>query len=275
MNKITNIVICVVGCGGTGSSFVELMTRYLSQNFNQSRLKIRNMLLIDGDIVEEKNLRNQAFIKEDVGYPKSAVLADAMNQYLSAGGATVRWKAYDKYLRSSDELVELLKAAKDGYDKDTLYCIFGCCDNHNCRLMMEEVFDNISFPNVFLYDSANEFKNGEVVFAHKLGRMIYSPVRSEIFPDIKNGDLRNVTELSCEELNSVAPQHLLVNRMAAQTLMQGFISIFEESSPKFGFCVFNAASMNSQFYERRICEDGEEAEKQRQRRKNTCKKKAD
>lgn len=273
MDKIKEIVICVVGCGGTGSSFVELLTRYLSQNHNQSRLRIRSMLLIDGDIVEEKNLRNQAFIKEDVGYPKSAVMADAMNQYLSAGGATVRWTAYDKYLVSSDELSELLENARGkAYKKDTLYCILGCCDNHNCRLMMEDVFNDISFPNVFLYDSANEFKNGEVVFAHKLERTFYSPARSEIFPDIKNGDLRNVTELSCEELNSVAPQHLLVNRMAAQTLMQGFISIFEEGVPKFGFCVFNAASMNLQFYERRT-ENGEDTE--RQRGKNTRKKKAD
>ena len=274
MKEIKEVILCVVGCGGTGSSFVELLTRYLSQNHNQSRLRIREMLLIDGDIVEEKNLKNQAFIMDDVGYPKSAVLADAMNQYLAAGNASVRWKSYNKYIVSSKELQSLIEEHCKSVTKETLVCIFGCCDNHNCRLMMEDIFNSTKFPNIFLYDSANEFKNGEVVFAHKINMQVHSPCRSVIFPDIKTGDLRNVTEMSCEELNNVAPQHLLVNRFAAQVLMQGFTSMFEEGVPKFGFCVFNAASMNSQFYERRVDYGSKEKSGQtRKRGSNKGKKK--
>lgn len=276
MKEIKQIILCVVGCGGTGSSFIELLTRYLSQNFNQTRLRIRTMLVIDGDTVEEKNLRNQAFIKDDVGYPKSAVMADAMNQYLAAGSATVRWKAYDKYIISSKELEKLVCGHMNDYNPgETVVCLFGCCDNHNCRLMMEDVFHSPVLPNVFLYDSANEFKNGEVVFAHKIDGVVYSLCRSEIFPDIKQGDLRNVTEMSCEELNNVAPQHLLVNRMAAQILMMGFTSMFEDGVPKFGFCVFNVTSMNSQFYERRVLHGLSQNEKRGKDKADTRKERYD
>lgn len=240
-NYINAITVCVVGVGGTGSSFAELFTRYIGDK-GQS-LNISSLMLIDGDFVEEKNLKNQAYMKEDVGFCKAAVMADALNSFLPSH--CVHWMGYNTYLQDAKQLINLLTTSQ--YNEHRLFILIGCSDNHNCRLIMENVFNHDSLENVFLYDSANEYKNGECVFAHKLHNRVFSPPRSVIFPDVKKGDLRNVTELSCAELNSVDPQHIIINRLAALQLMMGLISFFEDGVPRYGFSIFDA-SMSTQFF---------------------------
>ena len=44
--------IIVVGCGGTGSNLIALLSQYAI-----SERKIKNIILVDGDKVEEKNFR--------------------------------------------------------------------------------------------------------------------------------------------------------------------------------------------------------------------------
>ncbi len=235
--------IAIVGCGGTGSAFIEKFTRYLAA-FRKHNLPIEKLLIIDGDSVETKNLKNQAFMPEDVGYKKSAVLADCMNGFLNDAGSDFIYQSYGEYLVNHQELMDIIGATGE---KDELVIIIGACDNHACRLLMEDVFFDEKLPNVFLYDSANEFKTGEVVFAHKIKSRVLSEPRSKLFPDVLSGDLRNVTEMSCEELNNVAPQHILINQLAALQLMMGLTSFLEDGKMMSGVSYFNA-SMSTQFF---------------------------
>ncbi len=59
--------IIVVGCGGTGGFVADGLARMLPQNIN--------LILIDMDKVEERNLNRQSFTTVDIGLLKSEALA--------------------------------------------------------------------------------------------------------------------------------------------------------------------------------------------------------
>jgi len=65
-NRYTPAVI-VVGCGGTGGFVADGLARLLPQT--------NNLVLIDMDTVEERNLNRQSFTAADVGLFKSEALA--------------------------------------------------------------------------------------------------------------------------------------------------------------------------------------------------------
>ena len=67
-NKDLLFNIVVVGTGATGSQLMPPLTQLLS-NLEGHRLSI-----IDADHVEEKNLKNQKFLKEDIGKSKAQVI---------------------------------------------------------------------------------------------------------------------------------------------------------------------------------------------------------
>jgi hypothetical protein len=62
----------VVGCGGTGGYVAEALVRLLPQNVQ--------IILVDFDRVEERNLIRQNFFREDVGKYKSVALAERLTQ---------------------------------------------------------------------------------------------------------------------------------------------------------------------------------------------------
>lgn len=57
--------ITLVGCGGIGSSLAMTL----------AKLGIKNLVLIDDDIVEPHNIPNQAYYPDDIGKPKVEALA--------------------------------------------------------------------------------------------------------------------------------------------------------------------------------------------------------
>jgi len=226
--------IIVVGAGGTGSYFLKEFSRYLYQN-DKALNHIFEMCIIDGDEVEGKNLKRQAFIEDDIGLPKSVVMASALNDAFS-----LHWTGFDQYLLRAEELED------DCYDGNVIPIIVGCVDNHACRLVCEEFFNN--HESCIYYDSANEFSSGEVVFAVKKDGVVLSPLRSSIFPDIKKGDLRNVEEMSCTELNEVAPQHIAANMNAGLILLNAMTTLFEDGIVTGGMTLFDIKQMYCQYF---------------------------
>lgn len=63
-NKINNIKIAIIGCGGVGSPLAQLLVR---GGFN-------NLLLVDNDMIDESNLQRQIYNYEDIGKIKSTSL---------------------------------------------------------------------------------------------------------------------------------------------------------------------------------------------------------
>lgn len=228
----------MIGAGGTGTYFLKEFSRFLSGD-EELKKKLSCAWIVDGDLVEMKNLKRQAFSEEDVGQKKSAVMAEVLN---AAFGLS--WSAHGDYLT---DMSQLKKMAEDSYcwmpSSTTVPLLIGCVDNHAARLLCEKFFK--SCENCIYFDSANEFSSGEIVFASRFGGKTVSPLRSEVFPEIKKKRHKAVTEMSCTELNAVSPQHIAVNMNAGLYLLSAVSALLQEGRVASGVVFFDAATMTS------------------------------
>ncbi len=237
MDKKIRYSIAVIGSGGTGTYFLKEFSRYLSSGVHRSDIK--GLVIFDGDTVEEKNLSRQAFSDEDIGCNKASVMAEVLNASFGTD-----WESFTQYITKPEDLTSVVSCGKS-YDAINVPVIVGCVDNHACRLVLEKVFED-SESCIYL-DSANEYTTGEVVCSYKLNGFVVSPLRSTLFPDVKRGaDLRARTEMSCEELNNVAPQHIATNMRAGNILLSEVCSLLD-GLPHPGLITFDLATMEQEY----------------------------
>ena len=225
----------VIGSGGTGTYFLKEFSRYLGSGVHRD--KVRNCIVIDGDTVEEKNLARQAFTEDDIGMSKSSVMADVLNSSFGTD-----WKAYSFYLSKAEELDQVLRSAQYSAARHVPVLI-GCVDNHAARLVLEEFFNKAE--DCIYFDSANEYSAGEVVLSYKLDGNVISPLRSKLFPDILRAG-KGRLEMSCEELNNAAPQHIATNMRAGNILLAEVCSLLDDI-PHPGLVTFDIATLSQEF----------------------------
>ena len=115
--------IVVVGCGGTGSWLLPKLVKTINDGIRKSIIrKDVKLILIDGDIVEEKNLVRQNFIEQDIGQNKAEVMASRYGPHLiNENGAIF----IDKYIADSEQYEKLTAEDKDFYfDFEEMYTFF-------------------------------------------------------------------------------------------------------------------------------------------------------
>lgn len=195
--------IVVVGCGGTGSHYIKELGRLIYGKRGAGN-KLR-LVLVDGDVVEEKNLVRQAFLAQDIGQNKAQVMAEILDQAYG-----VKAEYYDNYIDSAQDLKKMVR-------DDAVAVLIGCVDNHQCRQSMHRFY--IESKDCIYMDSANEFSVGEVVVGSRIGGMEMYPDRCQYFPEVLEAKERKRSEESCEVLNVSEPQHVLTNQMAAWILL--------------------------------------------------------
>lgn len=232
----------VIGAGGTGTYFLKEFSRFLSGN-EEMKKQISSMVIFDGDEVERKNLARQCFIEDDIGRNKASVMAEVLNETFD-----LEYEAHGCYLNNIDQLSKQF---------GTVPIIISCVDNHGCRLLLEKYFKKQE--SCVYFDSANEYDTGEVVYAYKSNRKIGGPVRSHYFPQIKKGDVRNREEISCEELNNVAPQHIFTNMQAGHLLCVGLANLLNGVITP-GFAYFNSFNYSCDFVPWKGCVEDESKE---------------
>ena len=110
-------------------------------------------------------------------------------------------------------------------------------------MVLEKYFKKQS--DCILFDSANEYETGEVVFAYKEQKKEIGKPRSFYFPEVKEPS-KSRSEMSCTELNSVAPQHIATNMLAANQLLCGICNYLEDVIHP-GFTMFNSFRFSSSF----------------------------
>ena len=109
--------VYIVGCGGTGSALIKEFARYLSSK-HYSYVNVVDVTLIDGDIVEKKNLDRQAFIESDINHNKAEAMALAVQEVFG-----LNFYHYPHYLTRYEQLEDLLREEEGSI-------IIGCVDNH-------------------------------------------------------------------------------------------------------------------------------------------------
>ncbi len=229
-------VIVIVGCGGTGGYLIPALCNYLEVKERGLKEADRSSLvLIDGDTVEAKNLERQYFSEDDIGENK----AISFEKRIAEAGLSANVFAYDRYLETPEEL----KAIADNYKGEKIFV--GCVDNMHARNVIKRTFH--MYDDAVYIDGGNEFKNGQCVYAAKNSGVIISPDYSFYFVENLEGE-KSRTQMSCTELNSVSPQHVLANRVSAELILHGIVQLYEGVTPR-GMSLFELAKGFSVKYE--------------------------
>lgn len=204
--EITSIL--VIGAGGTGSYVVPGLAREVF-----TMTKRPQMVLCDGDIVEEKNLKRQHFIASDIGQNKAKALAD---RYSAAFGLTIGYR--DEFITTKEGFGELIRDGKG----PTI--IITCVDNIKTRMLIREAIAEHDGHDVYWIDCGNEDVAGQVVLSARCpwwkmkeieGGRYPMPDVFDIYPELLERPDKLPTEMSCAELAASSPQYGFVNLTAA------------------------------------------------------------
>lgn len=256
--------IVQIGTGGTGGYIVQHLAQMLGTlNCPHS------YVLVDPDVIENKNLKNQLFLEEEIGEKKAEVLAE---RYATAYNLNISTYT-EKYVESVNEITSLFSKeyldAGNGsfhYDVRLVPILIGSVDNGYTRQQLHKAF--LELPSCIYIDSGNEsvivpqdWQNrpinewsdeelslyresgwtGQIVCGIKMGKKIIQPPLCEVYPDILAAtDTIKPSEVSCSDLTSSDPQRLIVNKMAAHAVMMYMSEILEDRCIENHKTVFHA-----------------------------------
>jgi molybdopterin/thiamine biosynthesis adenylyltransferase len=189
-NIPTNIF--VVGCGGTGSRLIPSLIQFIRsitrEHVPTGWLGNTNIILIDGDIVEQKNLIRQNFIASDVGKNKAAVLA---NRYGKAYGMNV--VAHPKFItegtspdRFRNEVMQSTGLQLHEYNDMVIMCVDSAAARKIVMMALTTSYDSVQTTFI---DAGNEDSFGQVRMFHNtilLDR--YSKTEEDLRNKFRNPD---------------------------------------------------------------------------------------
>jgi len=172
----------IIGCGGVGSALVPSFCLLKSP---------AEVTLIDGDIIERKNLNRQLFTADQIGMNKAVALAGKYGCH-----ALPEWYARGKLRHTRS---------------DWLICLV---DNHRTRLEVLETCDDYGCHAIF---AANEMHSAEAYYYRRAWQntprdpRVYYP---ELLTD-ESGDPRRASIGCTGEVQDANRQLVSANLMAA------------------------------------------------------------
>lgn len=191
-------VFIVVGVGGTGSLFARDLPKLLIGTNHQ-------IVLVDGDVVEKKNMKRQSYQDQDVGMKKAIALSKKINTFY-----LVDCEALGQYV-TQDELLILIQRYK-GY----IPILIGCVDNNKTRILLEKTFN--ALEDVIYIDSANSEFDGNIYCAVRSHGEQQGAVRGQTYKFELD---HHPTEKSCQEESAKGnTQFLLTNLKMAVALIE-------------------------------------------------------
>jgi Dinucleotide-utilizing enzymes involved in molybdopterin and thiamine biosynthesis family 2 len=198
------VKIVMLGAGGTGGHIAVNLYRIL----HAAKQKVR-FILVDGDLVEEKNLVRQHFSPADLGQNKALALAE---RYAEVYGLMAEY--IPEFIESDVTLYKLLESSvKKKRTPEELVILIGAVDNNKSHQMCDRVF--YQCQNLVYIDSGNGEHNGQMVCGvRQKGKTVLEPVAA-LYPDILAEGDSFPTEVSCAEASVSAPQSIMANVMAA------------------------------------------------------------
>jgi molybdopterin/thiamine biosynthesis adenylyltransferase len=165
-HTIPNTII-VIGCGGTGSRLVPQLAQFIK---TCSWVINPSIILVDDDVVEEKNLLRQNFIRSDVGKPKARVLAERYGQAYGVNISSVVARISQKR-GDIGNYTSIIQPTEDGVEIGDINSamVIMCVDSAEARRSILQAFGmaNRAARNaLFWIDAGNEDSYGQVSFFH-------------------------------------------------------------------------------------------------------------
>ena len=143
------IKLWIVGCGGTGSHMADAVAQlWIATNgMKRTPTPLKQIYLVDPDIVELKNVGRQRFCPADVGKHKALALAE---RYALTFG--LRVVAIPEKFRA--EMLE------HGYQ----HILIGCVDNADARESLNDALNRFGYqPSVWWLNCGNWARSGEIL----------------------------------------------------------------------------------------------------------------
>lgn len=217
--------VVMVGCGGTGSHLLPNILQYLSAEALRGR-PMPEIILVDGDTVEQKNLVRQKFTSGDLGMNKAAALA---RRYAGAFGTKI--SVYEGFIENEETLQELAPIGK-------FTLIIGAVDNHRARLIIWEYYNRTVSRGVPIawVDTGNESWHGQAILGLDCGYNSRSPYVKwdqanigeqiapiklptffNVYPDevMRIGSTPLVPQNDCAQMVEENPQTIQANMMSS------------------------------------------------------------
>lgn len=201
--------IAVVGCGGTGGFVAEGLCRMLAPGVQ--------IILIDHDGVEERNLLRQNFYREDIGRFKSQALAERLAKLY---GRAVGWSVLPYGMDPKGEFSR---------NAANFSLTIGCVDNAQARQAIAAQVRS----NQWWIDAGNGENWGQVLIGNSRGRDLFrafNPADQTChrlpLPTIQHPELlsppptEEVRPLSCAELLDTGDQDPTINQTMASLILQ-------------------------------------------------------
>lgn len=142
-------MVVVVGCGGTGSFVAEDLCRILVN----SPLEL---LLVDYDVVEDRNLVRQNFYAEDLGRYKAQVLAERLASRFGRG------VGYSIFPFAKDLVNRGKKSGRWVFKSMRRKIVIGCVDKAASRRGIAESLDY----HDWWIDAGNGYESGQVLLGN-------------------------------------------------------------------------------------------------------------
>lgn len=248
--------VIIVGCGGNGAYLVPLIARFISQSPSEIIQGI-NITLIDGDVIEEKNILRQNFIPSEKGANKAEALAERCN------------RAFGMNITAIPEFFDEKKIAsvfnvghRYGYNGKI---VIGCVDRHEVRNLISQ-YVKTSYKSNSYYDSTstvyidvgNELEAGQLFISGPVtdrssvgkadarrfsGRVLIH----EFYPVIGKTDVKKASP-SCDEATAQGIQRMIVNVKAATLAFEAFEALLSPAEVPFYEITFGPGATNTYYF---------------------------
>ncbi len=204
-------IFILIGAGGIGGNVCRDLPKLLIDTKHR-------ILLIDGDMVEEKNCKRQPFQNQDIQLNKARVLARKINSFYD-----VKCKYYDSYITNQE--LDTIVNTNEGY----IPFFIGSVDNDATRKLIEMAF--YKCDDAVYIDGANSEFEGNVYVSYKEDGIKHGKTRSEVY-ELSN-DI-NPGLAGCE--NQVArgeTQYLITNNRIAASILEHIFPFLIQEEKKY------------------------------------------
>ena len=202
-----------IGAGGTGSFLYPNLLRLLKYTKDKHEI-----ILIDGDSTEEKNLNRQNFAPDELGVNKAASLFKRYYKTINYEKALFA----PKYLDDSKSLLKLID------NSTAIPVVLGVVDNNDTRHLIKEAIAQTNRPIIW-FDSGNSQRSGQVISSSKnmknsqwLDTLIADDKDTkdgiDLFPEAFAKDGQHPDSLSCAEHAVESIQDIAANITAATVM---------------------------------------------------------
>mgnify|MGYP003582490143 CR=1 FL=1 len=196
--KVSKIV--VIGCGGTGSWLIPKLAKTIN-DANRKNLLAEDfeLFLIDGDIVELKNIVRQNFVENDIGQNKAAVMANRYGPLIQSAGTTVY---IDKYIGTVESImgrdeedrnkfVDICEIMAPSYPDESFsgsfprndIIVFNLVDNNKARIDVHATATRLSRRSrTYVIDVGNDMYNGQFEVSTYCGNYLASALSYDHYP---------------------------------------------------------------------------------------------